>query len=57
MRAAVKEKVIASDPAEGAVLPRRRKAEAAMRQQSDAVAADVERRVDAWSTRVADWER
>ena len=31
MRAAVKEKVIASDPAEGAVLPRRRKAEAAMR--------------------------
>ena len=31
MRAAVKEKVISSDPAEGAVLPRRRKAEAAMR--------------------------
>lgn len=39
------------------IAPAVRKAEAAMRQQSDAVAADVERRVDAWSTRVADWER
>jgi len=31
MREAVKDKVISSDPAEGVVLPRRRKAEAAMR--------------------------